>query len=144
MTTHTEQPEAMRLADRLDSNIVTGHDWPNTNDELLRVQCATELRRLHAENEALRSTLASSCDEERQQLWEATSGGGCSRALDAEAAREADREAMRMALEALEDMNNGWKYIRSMHGDLYGVGWDRAQDKADAAIKALEQRVGEL
>lgn len=113
MTTPTEQPEAMRLADRLASNIVTGHDWPNTNDELLRVQCATELRRLHAENEALRSTLASSCDEERQQLWEATSGGGCSRALDAEAAREADREAMRMALEALSLPCDRWNGVQT-------------------------------
>lgn len=37
--------------------------------------------------------------------------------------------------EALEDMNNGWKYIRRMHGNLYGVGWDRAQGKADAALE---------
>lgn len=36
-------------------------------------------------------------------------------------------------LEALRDMLAGWKYIRSMHGDLYGVGWDRAQGKAEAA-----------
>ena len=37
-------------------------------------------------------------------------------------------------LEALKDMNSGWKYIRHSYGDLYGVGWDRAQEKADAAI----------
>lgn len=36
--------------------------------------------------------------------------------------------------EALRDMLGGWKYIRSAHGDLYGVGWDRAQEKAVAAI----------
>ena len=36
--------------------------------------------------------------------------------------------------EALEDMLSGWKYIRKYHGDLYGVGWDRAQDKAEAAL----------
>lgn len=41
-------------------------------------------------------------------------------------------------LEALKDMNAGWKYIRQMHGDLYGVGWDRAQDKADAAIAKVQ------
>jgi hypothetical protein len=41
-------------------------------------------------------------------------------------------------LAALEDMLNGWKYIRSTHGDLYGVGWDRAQDKAEAAIAKAE------
>lgn len=41
-------------------------------------------------------------------------------------------------LEALQDMLSGWKYIREQHGDLYGVGWDRAQDKAQEAIsKAL-------
>lgn len=43
-------------------------------------------------------------------------------------------------LEALQDMLNGWKYIREQHGELYGVGWDRAQDKAEKAIsKALGQ-----
>ena len=41
-------------------------------------------------------------------------------------------------LEALKDMLSGWEYIRANHGDLYGVGWDRAQIKALAAIaKAL-------
>ncbi|MES3444088.1 hypothetical protein [Citrobacter freundii] len=41
-------------------------------------------------------------------------------------------------LEALQDMLSGWEYIRSQHGDLYGVGWDRAQNKAKSAIsKAL-------
>lgn len=40
--------------------------------------------------------------------------------------------------EALRDMLAGWKYIRSTHGDLYGVGWDRAQDKAEKAL-ALPQ-----
>ena len=37
-------------------------------------------------------------------------------------------------LEALQDMLSGWKYIRETHGDLYGVGWDRAQEKAEKAI----------
>lgn len=41
------------------------------------------------------------------------------------------------AIEALEDITAGWKYIRSMHGDLYGVGWDRAQGKAEAALTSL-------
>ena len=40
--------------------------------------------------------------------------------------------------EALIDMRSGWKYIRETHGDLYGVGWDRAQNKADAALAAGE------
>jgi hypothetical protein len=42
-------------------------------------------------------------------------------------------------LEALTDMLSGWRYIRATHGDLYGVGWDRAEEKANAAIaKATE------
>ena len=53
-------------------------------------------------------------------------------------------EAMKLALEALEDMNCGWKYIRESHGDLYGVGWDRAQGKADDAIEALRQALDHL
>ena len=48
-------------------------------------------------------------------------------------------EALKLAFEALKDMNCGWKYIRESHGDLYGVGWDRAQQKADDAIAALRQ-----
>lgn len=41
-------------------------------------------------------------------------------------------------IEALQDMLSGWKYIRAQHGDLYGVGWERSEQKAIAAIaKAL-------
>lgn len=36
--------------------------------------------------------------------------------------------------EALSDMLSGWKYIREVHGDLYGVGWDRAQGKAEKLL----------
>lgn len=54
---------------------------------------------------------------------------------------EAGEALMPMLLDALEDITSGWKYIRSMHGDLYGVGWDRAQDKADNAITALRARL---
>lgn len=38
-------------------------------------------------------------------------------------------------LNALQDMLGGWQYIRQFHGDLYGVGWDRAETKAMEAIK---------
>ena len=45
-------------------------------------------------------------------------------------------------LAALEDMLGGWIYIRDAHGDLYGVGWDRAERKAKIAIaKATGQPV---
>ena len=39
-------------------------------------------------------------------------------------------------LAALADMRSGWQYIREQHGDLYGVGWDRCEQSADAAIAA--------
>ena len=48
-------------------------------------------------------------------------------------------EAMKQVLEALEDMYCGWKYIREFHGDLYGVGWDRVQEKVEKTIKTLRQ-----
>ena len=83
---------------------------------------ANELRRLQAENEALRKTLAASCDEERQQMWEAGPGGGCSRALSAEFQRDA-------LLEALKTVE--W------HGQ--GSCWIVDADKIAAAIKAAEQ-----
>lgn len=35
---------------------------------------------------------------------------------------------------ALSDMLSGWRYIREVHGDLYGVGWDRAQDAAEKIL----------
>ena len=41
-------------------------------------------------------------------------------------------------VEALKDMLSGWKYIRETHGDLYGVGWDRAERKAQAALAKAE------
>lgn len=45
-------------------------------------------------------------------------------------------------LEALQDMLSGWQYIRTQHGDLYGVGWDRAEQKAFSAInKALGVKI---
>lgn len=45
-------------------------------------------------------------------------------------------EAAPLLLDALRDMAAGWRYIRKHHGDLAGVGWDRAQSAAEAAIAA--------
>jgi tRNA A58 N-methylase Trm61 len=36
---------------------------------------------------------------------------------------------------ALADMLAGWRYVRETHGDLSGVGWDRAEAKARNALK---------
>ena len=38
-------------------------------------------------------------------------------------------------IDAVSDLLSGWKYIRETHGDLYGVGWDRAQEKAEKIMK---------
>lgn len=44
-------------------------------------------------------------------------------------------------LAAVEDLLAGWKYIRGFHGDLYGVGWDRAQAKAETALAKAKSQV---
>jgi hypothetical protein len=77
-------------------------------------ETAAELRRLapmeadlqqaRAELAALKSALGASCDAERQQLWEASSGGGCSRALDAERDLAALRASLGEPIEQLETM----------------------------------------
>lgn len=48
-------------------------------------------------------------------------------------------EALKLAEEALTDLMSGWKYIRQSQGDLYGVGWDRAQDKGEVALTAIRE-----
>ena len=55
-----------------------------------------------------------------------------------EAAAEIERLRARVEVleAALRDMLSGWRYIRETHGDLYGVGWDRAEEKARAALES--------
>jgi len=53
-----------------------------------------------------------------------------------------ERERDELA-EALWDMLGGWKYIRQWHGDIYGIGWDRAQQKADSALANLDSEPAE-
>lgn len=66
------------------------------------------------------------------------------------AAREADREAMRMALESLRDGRNALHELANRYHDEMRFHYpdvhasmDADVARADAAIKALEQRVGE-
>ena len=40
---------------------------------------------------------------------------------------------------ALEDMHAGWRYIRRHHGDLPGVGWDRCDIAARAALAPTQE-----
>lgn len=53
------------------------------------------------------------------------------RDADTITALQAERDALRAAL---KDMHGGWQYIRSSYGDLYGVGWDRCDANARAAL----------
>lgn len=46
-------------------------------------------------------------------------------------AARAEVEALR---EALADALSGWRYSLQTYCDLYGVGWDRVEDKANAAL----------
>lgn len=54
--------------------------------------------------------------------------------IEAEQQLAAALAACKLKNEALSDMRSGWIYIRGTYGDLYGVGWDRAENKADAAL----------
>lgn len=99
----TDTPSAEALAAALDAHNRwrRGDDEPAPNPTELGKTidaAATMLRSLASERDALRATLAASCDEERSQLWEAGPGGGCSRALDA----ERERDALRAALDAAQ------------------------------------------
>ncbi len=49
------------------------------------------------------------------------------------------RELVERLRDALLDMGSGWRYIRQEHGDLAGVGWDRAQNAVVEAIKEADK-----
>jgi len=99
------QPEALRLLKHMESEYATA--W---NGRAIKA----ELRRLHE----IEVTYMDSIDTI------------CSLAVDYKKLNDVNQELV----EALQDMLSGWKYIREAHGDLYGVGWDRAESKAQAAL----------
>jgi hypothetical protein len=84
-------------------------------------QAATELRRLHAENASLAAALASSCDEQRHELWESGGIAGCDRARVAERQRDALLEVLKLARSIIG------------HPD------DAHSQMIDAAIKTVEE-----
>lgn len=49
------------------------------------------------------------------------------------------RAELAEALEAVRDCASALRYIAETYGKLYGVGWDRALAKADAAMAELEE-----
>jgi len=77
----------------------------------------------------------------RSEIVRALSSHGARRLPEHE--RAANRSLISAApdmYEALADMLAGWQYIRMYHGDLYGVGWDRAESAAVAALAKAEGR----
>jgi hypothetical protein len=133
----TQPPEALRLADELEAPVGTQSTYSAIQ------QAAAELRRLHAENAALTAALASSCDEQRHELWESGGVAGCERA------RVAERQC-----EALHADAERYRYLRNRNpqeillviGNAAGV-WIDCDDEngeltlltgedADAAIDA--------
>ena len=142
------QPEALRLADLLES-------CPLAVGDAQQAVAAAELRRLHAEraaadgvindlvakvrelqkeNESLAAALASSCDEQRHELWESGGIAGCERARVAERQRDALLEVLR-ALVRNEGLD-AYSYLDKGIGTATAAGqrWLNAR----AAIKAVE------
>ena len=105
----SEQPEALRLADALKA--ATGQT--DAEDDVIHVarwfveDADAELRRLHAENASLAAALASSCDEQRHQLWESGGVAGCERARVAERQRDALLEALKLIVEFVDAPTEG-------------------------------------
>jgi hypothetical protein len=111
--------EALRLADELEAPVGTQSTYSAMQ------QAAAELRRLHAENAAIAAALASSCDEQRHELWESGGVAGCERARVAERQRDALLEALNAML---------------THMGMDEDEWNKPTfDQARAAIKAVEE-----
>lgn len=107
------------------SVIASGGDW----SPVLRETC----RRLERE----RDEWAAMCGNYKQERDEAREEWGkasmdAAQLLSEKTKVMAERDEAR---EALRDMLSGWRYIRKVHGDLYGVGWDRAQTKAEKVLE---------
>ena len=75
------------------------------------------------ERDKWRKVLAESCADERSQLWEAGPGGGCSRAITAEADVQRLRAALEMAVRQNEhDMLMTGEELRACRAALAGLG----------------------
>jgi len=82
------------------------------------------------------------CAEERKKAWYEMQSA-FERSRDEVNALERERDqwhkcATRLA-EAASDMQSGWFYIQEVHGRLSGIGWDRAAQSVEAALKEFER-----
>jgi hypothetical protein len=98
-----DKPEALLLADALEAQAT----WVPSGPAGVMHRSAAELRRLHAENAALAAALASSCDEQRHELWESGGVAGCERARLAERQRDALLEALKLIVEFVDAPTEG-------------------------------------
>ena len=125
-----DKSEALRLADELEDDLAdyAGQSLPRISQDIAD-SAAAELRRLHAENASLAAALASSCDEQRHELWESGGIAGCERARVAERQRDALLEALKAMLEQFN------------YHTISGIVHDEsaAIAKARAAIKTMEE-----
>ena len=121
------QPEALRLAEDMERPM-----YPHYNP-----QAAAELRRLHAENASLAAALASSCDEQRHELWESGGIAGCERARVAERQRDALLAEHQQTL-ALQQRS----YEREIQLEVEAEREECAQiADAEASIEGIAQRI---
>lgn len=63
----------------------------------------------------------------------------CVNALKGFSTEAIEAGAVKGLVDALEDCRAGLQYVRDHHGDLYGVGFDRCFEKADAALSQLAE-----
>ncbi len=49
---------------------------------------------------------------------------------------QADKDRIALLEDALKDARSALLYVREVHGDLYGVGFDRVEKKASVALDA--------
>jgi hypothetical protein len=108
---------------------------------------AAEIERLTRERERLALAICGGEDapgyantqavetlEAEAQRSQAAHRDDIDRMMRAEADRDRLAAEVKALREALADMLSGWRYIRQHHGDLAGVGWDRAEQAARAAL----------
>lgn len=92
-----------------------------------------------AERDRLRAALAASCDEERNQIWEAGPGGGCMRAHEAESERDrlaAECEALRADKSLVDWLTQHSATIYTRKGEaIYALG--RAETVRSAITAAM-------
>lgn len=98
-------------------DVIRGHEatLARLQGDLLRAWLKLEASRL--EREKLSQALASSCDDERSQLWEATTGGGCLRAI----AAEAECERLRVGAERLKFIEENVRYVGRNFGEGFEI-----------------------